>query len=193
MRVAPTNGLIFVVSAPSGCGKTSLIKALLKNSKNLVRPVSFTTRPPRRGERNGGDYNFVSWAEFKSRLKRGHFLEWSKPYGHYYATPRDVIEKNIKGGKDVILSLDVKGASFIKRNFKNSVLIYVLPPSLRALKDRLINRSTDDTMEISKRLSFAKKDILNLKRYDYTVINDNFNEAVKALKAILKAERLKVK
>lgn len=185
--------MIFVVSAPSGCGKTSLIKALLKNSKNLVRSVSFTTRPPRRGERKGVDYNFISDDEFRKRLKQKGFLEWSKPFGHYYATPKDFVEKNINRGKDVILSLDVKGALFFRKNFKNAVLIYVLPPSLKALKDRLIHRSTDSLREVLKRLSFAKKDILNLKSYDYAVVNNNFSEAVKRLKAILNAERQKVR
>lgn len=184
--------MIFVVSAPSGCGKTSLIKALLKNSKNLVRSVSFTTRPPRRGERKGIDYNFISEDEFKRRLKRKFFLEWSKPFGHYYATPKDFVEKKINKGKDVILSLDVNGALFFKKNFKNAVLIYILPPSLKTLKDRLTHRSTDSFREILKRLSFAKKDISNLKRYDYAVVNDNFTDAVNRFKTILNVERQKV-
>ncbi len=186
-------GLIFVVSAPSGCGKTSLIKALIKNTENLVRSVSFTTRPPRNGEKKGVDYNFISEAEFKKRLKEQGFLEWSKPFGRYYATSRKFIEKNINRGKDVVLSLDVKGALFFKRNFKNAVLIYILPPSLKALRQRLINRSTDNSREILKRLSCAKKDILNLKRYDYAVVNDNFGDAVRQLKAITIAERRRVR
>lgn len=186
-------GLIFVVSAPSGCGKTSLIKALIKNTKNLVRSVSFTTRPPRNGEKKGVDYNFISEAEFKRRLRQRGFLEWSKPFGHYYATSRKFIEKNINRGKDVILSLDVKGALFFKRNFKNAVLIYILPPSLKALRQRLINRSTDNSREILKRLRYAKKDISNLKRYDYAVVNDNFGDAVRQLKAITIAERRRVR
>lgn len=185
--------LIFVVSAPSGCGKTSLIKALLKNTKNLVRSVSFTTRRLRRGEKDGADYNFISEAEFKRRLKRKDFLEWSKPFGYYYATSRKFIEKHINHGKDVILSLDTKGALFFKRNFKNAILIYILPPSIEALRQRLISRSTDDSKEVLKRLSYAKKDISNLKRYDYEVVNDNFREAVKDLKAIVIAERLRVR
>ncbi len=186
-------GTIFVISAPSGCGKTSLIKALLKNTSNLVRSISFTTRPPRRGERKCVDYNFITEAEFKRRLKRRDFLEWSLAFGHYYATPKDFIERNIGRGKNVILSLDVKGALFFKRKFKNAVLIYILPPSLEALKARLINRSTDNIRDILKRLSCAKKDILNLRRYDYAVVNDNFNEAVKNLKAITTAERLRAR
>lgn len=120
-------------------------------------------------------------------------MEWSKPFGHYYATPKDNIEKNINLGKDVILSLDVKGALFFKKNFKNAVLIYVLPPSLKALRGRLVGRSTDNISEILKRLSFARKDISNLKRYDYAVVNDNFSDALKRLKAITVAERLRVR
>jgi len=120
-------------------------------------------------------------------------LEWSKPFGHYYATPKGFIKKNIKRGRDVILSLDINGASFFKRSFKNAVSIYILPPSLKALRNRLISRSAEDLKEIGKRLRFAKKDISNLKRYDYAVVNDNFNEAVWSLEAILTAERLKVR
>lgn len=191
--MSKSKGLILIISAPSGCGKTSLIKALLKSTTNLTRSISFTTRPPRKKERNGVDYNFISEGEFKKRLKRGEFLEWSKPFGHYYATPKGFIKKNIKRGRDVILSLDINGASFFKRSFKNAVSIYILPPSLKALRNRLISRSAEDLKEIGKRLRFAKKDISNLKRYDYAVVNDNFNEAVWSLEAILTAERLKVR
>lgn len=186
-------GIVFVISAPSGCGKTSLIKALLKEEVDLVHPVSFTTRAKRSDEKGGADYRFISEAAFKRYLKKGKFLEWSKPFGCYYATPRDTIIKNLKRGKDVILSLDRNGALFIKRRFKGTVLIYVLPPSLKILRERLIGRSTDGRKEILKRLSFAKEDISNLNGYDYTVINDNFGEAVSKLRAILIAERHRVR
>lgn len=186
-------GLIFVVSAPSGGGKTSLIKALLKKDATLTHPASFTTRPPRRKEKNGRDYHFISGEEFKKRQAKGDFLEWSRPFGQRYATPKAAILRNIKRGRDVVLSLDVRGASFIRKQFKDAVLIYVLPPSLNALRKRLIGRSTDDSGEITKRFSQAKKDIANLNKYDYAVVNDDFGEAVDNLRAILIAERFKVR
>ncbi len=188
-----SKGLVFVVSAPSGCGKTSLIKALRKKEANLAHPVSFTTRCPRPGEKNDIDYRFISEGEFKKRLKRRDFLEWSKPFGKYYATSKQEIVKNMNNGKDVILSLDVKGAIFFKKSFKDTVLVYILPPSIKVLKERLLSRSAGRLKEISKRLSFARKDISNLKKYDYAIVNDDFKEAVEKLRSILVAERLRVR
>jgi len=186
-------GLIFVLSAPSGGGKTSLVKALLKEDKNLVHPASFTTRQRRAGEKDGVDYNFISEKEFGHRLKKGEFLEWSKPFGCCYATSKAAIIKNIKNGKDAILSLDFNGADFVKKSFKDSAAIYILPPSIKALRQRLVGRMTDRSSEIKKRLSFAKDDIRRIGRYDYVVVNDNFMEAVSKLKSIIVAERLKVR
>ncbi len=191
--MARSKGRIFVVSAPSGCGKTSLVRALLKKDRRLAHPASFTTRKPRAGEKDGRDYHFVSEKEFARRQKSGDFLEWSKPYGKYYATSKNVILAGINRGMDVILSLDVKGAFFIKKKFRTSTLIYLLPPSIRALRKRLVGRSTDKSSEIKKRLSCAKKDIANLKKYDYAVVNDDFAEAVAKLKSIIIAERLRVR
>lgn len=191
--MAERRGHIFVVSAPSGCGKTSLVKALLKDDGILAHPASFTTRPKRAGERDGIDYYFISEDEFRRRLKKKDFLERSKPFGHYYATSKSAILSNVKKNKDVILSLDFNGADFVKKNFKDSTLIYILPPSTAALRQRLIGRMTDHSAEIKKRLSCAKEDIGKLGRYDYVVVNDSFREAVKKLKSIIVAERLKVR
>lgn len=186
-------GHIFVISAPSGCGKTSLIKALLKEDRLLVHPPSFTTRVKRKGETGGKDYYFISGSEFKHRLVKGDFLEWSRPFGQYYATSKKAVLDNIRKGKDVILSLDFNGASFIRRNFKESVSIYLLPPSLRALRQRLIGRMTDRSSEIKKRLNRVKSDTCNIRKYDYVVVNDSFREAVRKLKSIIVAERLRVR
>lgn len=186
-------GHIFVVSAPSGCGKTSLVKALLKEDECLVHPTSFTTRPKRAGERGGIDYHFISEDEFRRRLKKKDFLEWSMPFGQYYATSKSAILNNVKKSKDVILSLDFNGANFVKKNFKNSTLIYILPPSISTLRQRLLGRMTDHSAEIKKRLSCAREDIRNLGRYDYVVVNDSFGEAVKKIKSIIVAERLKMR
>ena len=186
-------GHIFVVSAPSGCGKTSLVKALLKEDKALTHPASFTTRPRRAGEKNGVDYHFISEDEFRRRLKKKDFLEWSRPFGQYYATSKSSVSGNIRKGRDVILSLDCNGANFVKKNFKDSTSIYILPPSLKALRQRLVGRMTDHSSEIKKRLICARADICNIKRYDYAVVNDSFTEAVKKLKSIIVAERLRVR
>lgn len=188
-----TRGRIFVVSAPSGCGKTSLVKALIRKDRGIVHPASFTTRKPRAGEKDGVDYDFISEAEFRRRLRRKDFMEWSKPFGQYYATSKSAVLGSIKKGKDVILNLDVKGAIFVKRHFKDSTLIYILPPSIEALRQRLLGRSTDRSAEIRKRLRFARNDIANLEKYDYTIVNDDFGEAVAKLKSILVAERLRVR
>ena len=182
-----------MISAPSGGGKTSLVKALLKEDRALVHPASFTTRPKRAGEKNGVDYHFVSESEFKRRLKRKDFLEWSKPYGQYYATSKGAVLKNVNKGRDVILSLDFNGADFVKKSFRCSASVYVLPPSIKALRQRLVGRMTDHSAEIKKRLSCAKDDICRLHRYDYVIINDSFREAVDKLKSIIVAERLKVR
>lgn len=191
--MAERKGQIFVISAPSGCGKTSLVKALLRKDENLAHPASFTTRPKRDGEKGGVDYHFISEDEFRRRLNKKDFLEWSMPFGQYYATSKSAILNDIEKGKDVILSLDFSGANFVKKNFKDSALVYILPPSLGALRQRLIGRMTDHSAEIKKRLKCAREDIRNLGRYDYVIVNDNFREAVKKLRAIIVAERLKVR
>ncbi|MFA6356754.1 MAG: guanylate kinase [Candidatus Omnitrophota bacterium] len=191
--MARSKGRIFVVSAPSGCGKTSLVREITRKDRKVAHPPSFTTRDPRAGEKDGRDYNFISEKEFIRRQKSGDFLEWSKPYGRYYATSKRGIAGNTGKGKDVILSLDVRGALSVKKKFGDSTLIYILPPSMDALKKRLIGRSTDKSSEIRKRLGYAKKDIANLKKYDYAVVNDDFAEAVSKLRSIITAERLRVR
>lgn len=192
--MARPKGRIFVLSAPSGCGKTSLVKALtLDKGFGVEHPPSFTTRGPRAGEKEGRDYCFVSGKDFLRRQKKGEFIETSSPYGANYGTSRKHIEDILKKGRDAVLSLDVKGALFIKKNVKGSVLIYVLPPSLEALRKRLVGRSTDGSSEIKKRMSYARKDISKLGKYDYAVVNDDFSEAVAKLKSIIVSERLKVR
>jgi guanylate kinase len=193
MPTTRKTGCIFVISAPSGGGKTSLVKALLKEDRALIHPASFTTRPKRAGEKNGKDYHFISGDEFERRLKKKDFLEWSKPYGQYYATSKGLVLNNVNKGRDVILSLDFNGARFVKKNFRNSASVYVLPPSMKALRQRLVGRMTDHSDEIKKRLSCAKDDIGRLDKYDYVIVNDNFREAVNKLKSIIVAERLKVR
>jgi len=183
-------GSIFIISAPSGCGKTTLLRKLLEDrSLSFFRSVSMTSRPPREDERDGIDYSFVSKDEFRSRMAEGAFLEWEENFGNLYGTPRGPIEEALKKGENVLLSVDVKGAMNIRKIFpKETVLIFILPPSLKALEERLHKRKTDDSYVISNRLSIAKKEIAYKDRYDYRIVNDDLKTAYETLRAILIAE-----
>lgn len=186
-------GLIFVISGPSGSGKTTLLDNLLKDkvlSKKLVKSVSLTTRPRRSGERDKKDYFFITQGEFNRKLKLRKILEWTKYLGYYYATPRDLLENELKKGKHILLCLDLKGARSIKRLYpKNSVTVFVMPPSLQALKDRIEGRCNKTKKEeIRKRLKLAREELLACARYDYSLANKNLNRAVKKLKGIILKE-----
>lgn len=183
-------GRIFIISAPSGCGKTTLCKRLLKTGLGLNRSVSMTTRPRRPGEINGKDYYFVSKNNFQKRIKQNGFLEWTRTYGWYYGTPKETVTDLLGRGKDVLLSIDVKGAMNVKRLYRGAVLIFIAPPSIKELKERLTRRNLDDKKEIKKRLGIAKRELSYVERYDYCVTNDSISKAVSRLKAIVVAERL---
>lgn len=186
-------GKIFVISAPSGSGKTTLCAELLSlRLKNLVRSISTTTRPPRGKERAGKDYFFIAPQEFKTRQKKGAFLEWAWVLDNFYGTPRAHVERCIKEGKDVILSIDVQGAMQVRKKYPTAVLIFILPPSFKKLKSRLKKRSTENNKEILKRLNLARGEIAYLSRYNYVVVNDMIKKATEKLKAIVLAERCKV-
>lgn len=184
-------GILFVVSAPSGSGKTTVIRELLKKEKGLVKSVSATTRPPRRGEKNKVDYLFITREEFKKRIKENYFLEWEQVFDNCYGTPRAPVISAVKNGRDVILALDVKGALKIKDRFKGAILIFLLPPSIEALKERLKGRSTDSRAQIKKRLELARWELSQKKKYDYAVINNTVENAVKRLRTIINKERSK--
>lgn len=187
-------GKIFVISAPSGSGKTTLCYRLLSlDLKGLVRSISATTRLPRRNEREGKDYFFISPQEFKSRRKKGAFLEWAKVLGKFYGTPREFVERCIREGKDVILSIDVQGALQVRRKYPAAVLIFILPPSFKNLKERLKKRSTENNREMLKRLNLAREEFSRLPQYDYVVVNDTIKRATEELRAIIIAERCKIK
>ena len=155
--------------------------------------VSITTRPRRQGEANGKDYYFISKADFKKRISQNKFLEWTRTYGWYYGTPKNFVAGLLKKGRDILLSIDVKGAVNIKRLYPGSVLIFIIPPSLKELKGRLNKRKSDDKKEIKKRLRIVKRELAFADKYNYSVINDNLNNAVCKLKAIVVAERCRVK
>lgn len=180
---------IFVISAPSGCGKTTLCRRLLGDELGLTGSVSVTTRRPRPGEKNGQDYRFVSEKRFRSMAKSGKFLEYEENFGHLYGTPKKFISDNLKKGKNVLLSIDVKGAMKVRRAYgSRGVLIFLLPPSIAALKRRLVSRMSDHPEAIARRLANARRELSYKKRYDYRVINDRLDRAYKRLKSIVRAE-----
>ncbi|MDD5136547.1 MAG: guanylate kinase [Candidatus Omnitrophica bacterium] len=180
---------LFVISAPSGSGKTTLCNKLLKDDLALARSVSMTTRPPRPGEKDGTDYHFVSEKYFKDTIKKNGFLEYEENFGYLYGTPKAFIEKSLGKGRDVLLSIDVKGAMKVRGEYPDeSVFIFIIPPSVKTLKKRLQSRRSEDGEAISTRLKLAKKEMAYKKRYDYTVINDRLGAAYKKLKAIIVSE-----
>lgn len=187
------NGKIFVISAPSGSGKTTLCRRLLESGVGLARSVSATTRPKRPGEINGRDYRFVSEGDFKKWIRQGKFLEWTKTYGWYYGTPKGPVVRLLKTGKDMLFNIDVKGAMNIKKDFPESVLIFILPPSLKELKERLKKRNADGKKEVEKRLRIAAGELAVADRYDYCVVNDRILQALQKLNAIVIAERCRTK
>ncbi|MBI5115210.1 guanylate kinase [Candidatus Poribacteria bacterium] len=184
-------GLIIVVSAPSGAGKTTVCETLVAEWPDIRWSVSFTTRLPRRGERDGRHYHFVTLEEFESEREKGRFVEWAKVHGNLYGTPRDFLEKQILAGKDTLLVIDVQGARAVKESFPDAVLVFLLPPSLTELERRLRIRSQGGSENISSRLRNAKVEFSCYRTYDYVVVNDDVAEAASRLKAIILAERCK--
>jgi guanylate kinase len=182
-------GRVLVVSAPSGCGKTTLCNRLLADGLGLANSVSMTTRPPRPGERNGIDYRFVSRRRFRDIISRRGFLEYEENFGHLYGTPRAFVENRLKKGRPVLLSVDVKGAMKIRKAYPSaSTLIFLLPPSLAALRKRLMARRSDPPDVICRRLGLAKKELSYKKNYDYRIVNDNLEKAYRRLRGVVAAE-----
>jgi guanylate kinase len=182
-------GILIVLSSPSGGGKSSVCRALLASDPNLEYSVSVTSRPPRNGEVNGSDYQFVSAEEFNAFIEAGVFYEWAKVHDNYYGTRRDVIDEKLARGKDVVLDLDVVGGLNIKKLNDKAVLVYVLPPSLEVLEERLRNRATDDEAVIQKRLNNARHEINFAQKYDYAVINDDLDKTIAVIRRIIDSER----
>ncbi len=182
-------GMLIVLSAPSGAGKTTVCQALLERTDRVKRAITTTTRPPRPGETDGVDYFFLSEEEFREKLDRGRFLEHARIYDHYYGSGRDYVESQVEAGYDVILVIDVQGARSLRGMGVEAVYVYLLPPSLSELRRRLEGRKTDSSEVIEKRLSRARDEISRYTDYDYCVINDDLAAAVDDLEAILRAER----
>lgn len=185
-------GVLFIISAPSGSGKTTLCNRLVDSLGGLSRSISMTTRPPRSGERDGIDYIFIEKEEFLKRKKKNEFLEWAQVFNEYYATPKKYVKHLLAKGQDVLLSIDVQGAMKIKRLGVRAVYIFILPPSMVKLKERLISRSSDSKKEIMKRLRLAKKELSYLSKYDYVVVNNILESALNNLRSIVIAQRCRI-
>lgn len=183
-------GNLLIVSAPSGAGKSSLVKALLERDPTIRLSISYTTRTPRPGEIEGVHYHFVDRAAFQSRLERGEFLESAEVYGNYYGTSQPWIEAERAAGRDILLEIDWQGAAQVRRLVPDAISIFILPPSIEALRQRLRGRGSDSDEVIARRLAAAKEDISHCLAFDYLVVNDQFDYALEDLLAITRALRL---
>lgn len=186
-----SKGSIFIVSAPSGAGKTTLCKQIISTIDNIRPSVSFTTRQPRPGEIPEEDYSFVSEAEFRAMVDRGDFVEWARVHGNFYGTSRRKLEELISVGHDVLLDIDTQGAQQIRNSFNNAVYIFILPPSMKELKHRLEGRMSNSAEDMNRRLQRAVDEIREYKMYDYVIVNDIIKTSLKKLEAIIIAERLR--
>ncbi len=184
-------GILFVISAPSGTGKTTICERLLKSLPNLKMSISHTTRSPRQDEKDGVNYFFVNREQFEKMIQNDEFVEWAEVYGNLYGTSKKIISDLINAGVDILLDIDTQGAKNIKKLYPDIVLIFILPPSLEELERRLKNRN-EDSETIKKRLSKATNEIAQYEFYDYAVINDNLETAINEVLSIINAERLKV-
>ena len=185
------SGNLFIVSAPSGAGKTSLVSALLDTNQQIDVSVSYTTRAPRTGETEGKDYHFVSRETFLAMAKHGDFLESAEVYGNLYGTSHSWIEAETLGGRDILLEIDWQGAAQVRHKFPDCISIFILPPSLQALEARLKGRGQDSDEVIARRLQAGQDDIAHVAEFDYVIINDEFDTALQQLNAIVLAAGLR--
>src|SRR3990167_7033242 len=183
-------GNLFVISAPSGAGKTSLVHALLNINPQIDLSVSYTTRAPRPGEQDGKAYHFVSREIFLAMAKRGEFLESAEVYGNLYGTSQTWISQENAKGRDILLEIDWQGAAQVRQIFPECISIFVLPPSMEALEQRLKGRGKDDDGTIARRMAAVRDDVAHVAEFEYVIINDNLNEALRELNAVVLSARL---
>jgi len=188
-KMKPKRGHLFIISAPSGAGKTTLVKAALEQFTDMLYSISYTTRKPRADERNGVDYHFVSKQDFKKGIKKGHWAEWAEVYGNYYGTSAEFIEKSLSSGYDILLDIDVQGTVQILKHYPDSVTIFILPPSMNALRKRLEMRASDSKAVIEKRLVNARGEMAQKKMYRHIIVNDKLPAAIEELSAIFNKYR----
>jgi len=191
--VKKRQGLLLVVSAPSGAGKTSLCRAITDSLENLTHSISYATRKPRPGEIDGRDYHFVSPERFQDMIRDGDFAEWAEVHSNLYGTSRRVLDDMVGKGIDVILDIDTQGAKQIKQKYKDAIYVFIMPPSFDVLEERLRNRNSDKEDEIKKRMRRAHEEIRDYTMYDYLVVNHDFDRALTELRSIVTAERCRTR
>ena len=187
-----TRGSLIILSGPSGAGKGTIHNELLKTEENLTYSVSMTTRSPRPGEEEGVDYYFVTEEQFKKEIKKGSFLEYALVHGNYYGTLKKNVNDSLDKGFDVILEIDIQGALKIKENNPDAIFIFIMPPSMRELKNRLVKRGTETKDKLIERFKNAYKEVNEMNKYNYVVINDEVDKAVEKVHSIMLAERCRV-
>ena len=185
-------GLLIVVSGPSGAGKDTICQKLIKENSNIWMSVSMTTRKPRPLEKDGVDYFFVSSEEFENKINDNTFLEYASYNDNYYGTPKDKVEEKLNEGKDVILVIDINGAINIKKIIPSALFIFIMPPDMETLKNRLIGRKTESKDKVVKRFITAYNEVNNYKKYNYVVVNDKVEDAVNKVKSIIQSEKCRV-
>ena len=191
--MAQTRGNLFILSAPSGAGKSSLINALLKKHANMKVSVSHTTRAPRPGEENGMHYHFVSTDEFKALIAKDDFFEWAQVFDNYYGTSKQAIESQLDAGIDVFLDIDWQGAQQVRKIMPSVQTIFILPPSKEELEQRLNNRGQDSAEVIASRMAKAQSETSHYNEYDFVIVNDDFESALADIEIIVMAQRLTLK
>jgi guanylate kinase len=182
-------GSLFIISAPSGGGKTTLSKALLNRFKDILYSVSYTTRLPRKGERDGVDYYFIPKKDFEKRIESGYWAEWAQVHGNYYGTSAVFLDQGLASGRDILLDIDVQGTLQILENYPDSVTIFIMPPSLKMLRKRLEMRRTEGRETIDRRLLTAEKEMAQKDLYRYVIINDQLSVSIEKLIAIIEKYR----
>lgn len=186
-----SKGVLFVISAPSGTGKTTICRTVVASDRRIRESVSFTTRAPRTGEKNNRDYTFVSREDFLKSVRRGEFVEWAEVHGNLYGTSKRRLRELMAAGYDIILDIDTQGAGQFRKVFPEGVFIFIMPPSLKALEDRLHGRGANSPEDRGRRLRNARREIKSYKKYDYVIVNDKLDDAIAALRAVISAERLR--
>jgi guanylate kinase len=183
-------GHLYIVAAPSGAGKTTLVRLLLENDPGIGLSISYTTRSPRPGEQNGCEYHFVEVPDFLGKIESGDFLEWAEVHGNYYGTSKSWIEAEMAAGRDVLLEIDWQGAQQVRKQFPAAIGVFILPPSREELARRLAGRDTDSAEVISRRLAAARDEMRHVGEFDYVIINDDLQQALADLLSVVSASRL---
>ena len=184
-------GHLYIVTAPSGAGKTTLVSLLLKNDSGIRLSISSTTRAPRTGEQDGREYHFVDVQSFQEQVSHGNFLEWAEVHGNYYGTSKSWIEAEMSAGRDVLLEIDWQGAQQVRKVFPEAIGVFILPPSMQVLEARLSGRGTDSAEVIARRISAARDEMRHVDEFDYVIINDDLHQALEDLQSVVSASRLK--